>query len=239
MNLSPEQLQANFNKLLSIIDDNITGERGKKLRELHESMGERIATAPASSKLSFHNAFPGGYVLHILNVIETSLEIMSLWKKMKASVDFNSEELIFSAICHDLGKIGDLKNDYYIPCDEAWMIKKGQVYTTNPVLQYMKVPDRSLFLLQEFGIKTTMKEYLTIKIHDGLYEKGNESYFMSFNEDYELKTIMPYILHQADLLCSKMEKHVLQNNKNEVPVINISEEKPKTGNKTLDKFLNE
>jgi hypothetical protein len=72
MNLSPEQLESNFNKLLSIIDDNITGERGKKLRELHESMAERIATAPASSKLSFHNAFPGGYVLHVLNVIDAS-----------------------------------------------------------------------------------------------------------------------------------------------------------------------
>jgi hypothetical protein len=239
MNLTPEQLEKNFNQLLEVIDAIITGERKDQLKKLHLAMAERIATAPASSKSSYHNAFPGGYVLHVLNVVKACIEIFGVWKNMGSTIDFSKEELIFSAICHDLGKIGDEKNDYYLPCEEAWMLKKGQVYVTNPALQYMKVPDRSLYILQSFGIKINIKEYLTIKIHDGLYEKGNESYFISFNEDYELKTVMPYILHQADLLSSKMEKHIVSDKNNELPKVTSLQEKPKTGNKTLDKFLNE
>lgn len=245
MTLTPEQIEKNFQKLLDIISNKISGDRGESLMNLHLSLILRIATAPASTKASYHNAFPGGYVLHVLNVVKAAEKIHAVWSDMGATIDFTLEELYMSVICHDLGKIGSMTEDYYIPCEEAWLQKKGQIYVTNPALQYMKAAERSLFLLQENGIILSEKEYLTIKLHDGLYEEGNKSYYMSYNEDYELKTVLPFIVHQADLLCSKTEKHVTleapkaANRIESKPSFPIKTAPTKTGNKTLDKFLNQ
>ena len=206
MILSAEQLQENFEVLLKVIDSKITGDRKELLLALHEDLGDRIATAPASSKLSFHNAFIGGYVLHVLNVIKAVGMVSDTWKKMGIEIDFTSEEMYFSAICHDLGKIGSETEDYYIEATELWMIKKGQMFTNNPNLQFMKVSERSLMTLQSRGIKMSEKEYLSIKLHDGLYEESNKAYFVTFSEEYALKTKLPFILHQADLIASKLEE---------------------------------
>jgi hypothetical protein len=249
MSLSAVEIKENFEKLIETISENIPGERGVKLKNLHTSMDVRIAMAPASMKKAYHNAFPGGYVIHILNVIEAALKIKDVWVDMGSDIDFTFEELYMAAICHDLGKLGTVEEEYYLPCDEQWLLKKGQVYVSNPKLQYMKVPERSLFLLQQAGITLTEKEYLTIKLHDGLYEEGNKAYLISYNEDYELKTILPYIIHQADLLCSKTEKKVdnpptktIASAPSGVKPTTLSITKPvakKTGNASLDKFLNE
>jgi hypothetical protein len=61
-------------------------------------------------------------------------------------------------------------------------------------------------ILQSEGIEMSEKEYLAIKLHDGLYEEANKSYYISYSEDYALKTSLPYILHQADLIASKSEE---------------------------------
>jgi hypothetical protein len=208
MNLTAEQLSENLNVLLKVIEVKISGEKRDLLLKLHEDLGDRIATAPASSKLSYHNAFIGGYVLHVLNVVKAVGLVADSWKKLGADLDFTQEEMYLSAICHDLGKIGTEEDDYYIECVEQWMIKKGQVFVTNPKLQYMKVPERSLMLLQGRGIKLNEKEYLAIKLHDGLYEDANKAYLISYSEDYALKTSLPYILHQADLMAAKVEEQL-------------------------------
>jgi hypothetical protein len=125
---------------------------------------------------------------------------------MGVTLDFTQEEMYFSAICHDLGKIGTEEEDHYVPCGEAWMIKKGQMYVMNPKLQYMKVAERSLMNLQVRGIVISEKEYLAIKLHDGLYEDSNKAYFISYSEEYALKTYLPHVLHQADMIAAKSEE---------------------------------
>ena len=69
----------------------------------------------------------------------------------------------------------------------------------------MKVPDRGLWLLQHYGIKVTDKEYLGIKLTDGLYDEANKSYLMSYNPDFNLRSNMAYILHQADMMATHIE----------------------------------
>lgn len=206
MVLTASELNENFSVLLKVIDAKVTGDRKEKLLKLHDDFGDRIATAPASTKLNYHNAFVGGYVLHVLNVIKATGLVSDSWRKLGAELDFTQEEMYFSAICHDLGKIGTEEDDYYLECQEQWMIKKGQVFVTNPKLQYMKVPERSLMLLQGRGIAVNEKEYLAIKLHDGLYEDANKAYFISYSEEYALKTTLPYIIHHADLMSSKVEE---------------------------------
>jgi hypothetical protein len=69
----------------------------------------------------------------------------------------------------------------------------------------MKVPDRGLWLLQHYGVKVTDKEYLGIKLTDGLYDEANTSYLKSYNPDFNLRSNMAYILHQADMMATHIE----------------------------------
>ena len=69
----------------------------------------------------------------------------------------------------------------------------------------MLIQDRSLFILQQNGITMNEKEYLAVKLHDGLYDDVNKPYYMTFNPDSKLRTNIVYILHQADFLASKIE----------------------------------
>jgi hypothetical protein len=113
---------------------------------------------------------------------------------------------MFAALNHDLGKIGDIENDTYIPNTSEWHRKnQGALYTINPKTEFSLVPDRSLFLLQHFGITYTWNEFLGIRIHDGMYEEANKPYLVSFNPDSRLKSNLPLILHQADMLASRVE----------------------------------
>ncbi len=110
--LTPEQIQHNWGNLRNIIDVNFSGERLERLNEMYDYFEERMMLAPASGKEHYHNCHVGGYVEHILHIIQFSLQIKDLWENNGATIDFTEEELVFSALHHDLGKVGDLAEDY-------------------------------------------------------------------------------------------------------------------------------
>ena len=204
--LTAEQIQMNWEELIAIINKYISEDRKENLLKMYDDFKERMMFAPASAKGHFHNAMPGGYVEHILHIISFSLEIKQIWANNGADINFTNEELIFAAMHHDLGKVGDLEHDYYIPQDSDWHRKnRDEIYKHNPALQYMKVPDRGLWLLQHYGVKVTDKEYIGIKLTDGLYDEANKSYLIGFNPDFKLRTNMAYILHQADMMATHIE----------------------------------
>ena len=206
MQLTPEQVSNNWETLLKIIDTYITGERKDKLKALYEDLSEKIVLAPASGKAHFHNAFQGGYVDHVIRVTRCALKSMNLWKEMGAEIDFTEEELVFAALNHDLGKIGDGEEEGYIPETSDWHKKnQGSMFKPNPKLPFMLIQDRSLFLLQKYGIPVNHKEYLAIRLHDGIYDDANKAYFFSHNPDSKFRTNIVYILHQGDFLASKIE----------------------------------
>jgi|TARA_R110000824_G_scaffold207573_3_gene393038 hypothetical protein len=204
--LTAEQLEMNWQTLIDLIEKYISEDRKENLLKFYGDFKERMMFAPASGKGAYHNAMPGGYVEHILHIINHSLDIKELWEKNDGMINFTDEELVFAAMHHDLGKVGDLDNDYYIPQTSDWhRINRGEIYTHNPDLQYMKVPDRGLWLLQHYGVKVTEKEYIGIKLTDGLYDEANKSYLMSYNPDWALRSNLPYILHQADMMATHIE----------------------------------
>lgn len=206
MTLSAEQIQKNWDKHLKIVDTFITGERKEQLKALYSSMMEEMILAPASGKPSFHNAFPGGYIDHVNRVVHCALKTKALWEEMGSQIDFTDEELVFAALNHDLGKIGFEGQPNYLPQTDQWRKEKLQeLYTNNKELSFMLIQDRSMFILQQNGIKMTEKEYLAVKLHDGLYDDVNKPYYMSYNPDSKLRTNLVYILHQADFLASKIE----------------------------------
>ena len=204
--LTPEQIQHNWDNLLNLIEVNFSGERLEKLFKMYEYFGERMAVAPASGKEHFHNAHAGGYVEHVIHVTTSALKIKSVWEQSGASMDFTDEELVMAALHHDLGKVGDLAEENYTPNDSEWHRKnQGLVYKHNPRIEYMTVTDRALFILQHFGLVMTPNEYIGLRLTDGLYEDANKTYYMNWSKDNAVRTNIAYILHQGDLMASRIE----------------------------------
>ena len=204
--LSAEQIQQNLETFYGIIEKYIKEPRAMKLFALYQKQEDILAFAPASSKASFHNSFPGGYVDHVIRVVEAALVVRDSWEKMGAAINFTEEELVFSALNHDLGKLGLDGKPRYIPNDSEWHIKnQGANYKPNAELPFLPVQDNSLFILQNEGIQLTVNEYIAIKIHDGLYDDGNKPFLISGQNESKLRTSLPLILHQADMMASRVE----------------------------------
>lgn len=205
-NLTAEQLQENFLKLVGYIDTYIPGERGKDLKMLYNDHAERIMLMPASGNENYHNCFVGGYVDHVIRVIDAALDIAKVWKSFGAQESFTTEELVFAALNHDLGKIGTEEAEMYILNDSEWHRKnQGKIYKMNPANAFMTVPDRSLRLLSERGISVSENEWFGIKLHDGMYDESNKHYYISYDVNSRLRTNLPYILHQADQMAARIE----------------------------------
>jgi hypothetical protein len=207
MKLTAEQIQDNWDKLLSRIDAYITEPRRSNLKAFYEKYSERLMLMPAAHKKEYHNAFPGGYVDHVLRVIDCALKLNNIWVEMGVDdTTYTIEELVFSALNHDLGKIGDEENESYIPQTDQWRRDKlGEDYMFNTKVQFASVPDRGLFLLQSHGIPYTFNEMIAIQTHDGLYDEGNKKYLMTFMPEQRPRTSLPYIVHQADLMAARIE----------------------------------
>ena len=204
--LSAEEIQNNWDKLIDTIEGFISDDRKPQLLKFYDDFKERMMFAPASAKGHYHNAMPGGYVEHILHIISHSLELKQIWEKNGAMINFTDEELVFAAMHHDLGKIGDLENEYYIPQTSDWHRKnQGAIFKHNGDLHFMTVTDRAVFLLQHFKIPMTELEYLGLRLTDGMYEEANKNYYVSYQPERQLKSNIAYILHQADSMATHIE----------------------------------
>jgi hypothetical protein len=207
MKLTAEQIQDNWNELMRVIETNISSPRKEKLLEFYEQYADRLMLMPASHKKEYHNAFPGGYVEHVLRVIRCADKQYNLWENEGADMStFTFEELIFSALNHDLGKMGNEEEESYISQTDQWRRDKlGEDYMFNEKVPFSSVPDRTLYLLQSHGVLYTFNEMLAIQTHDGLYDEGNKKYLVSFTPGQKPRTCLPYILHQADLMAARIE----------------------------------
>ena len=209
MKLTAEQIVENWISLMDIIENEFHGERREKLKAMYTDLEERMSMQPASSFDHFHNAFEGGYVDHVLRVIKFAGHVYNLWTEMGADMSgYTREELMFTALNHDIGKMGfpGEGNEIYIPNDSEWHRKnQGKMYKINPNNPFILVNDLSIWLLQHYGLSITWNEMLGIKLTDGIYEESNKPYFMSRTADSKLKTNLGYIMHQADLMAARIE----------------------------------
>jgi hypothetical protein len=205
--LTPEQLQANWQEFLSNIEKYITGDRKEKLLKFYKEREDRFMFMPASGNEAFHSAFPGGYIEHVNRVVNASIDVTNMWTKYGSPLNCTLEEIVFTAINHDLGKYGTDEQAYYIPNPSDWHRKnQGKIYENNQDLAKMQVPDRSLFLLIQQGITFTEHEYIGIKTHDGMYDEANKYYLAGgFHWSQKLKSSLTYIVHQADMLAARVE----------------------------------
>lgn len=210
--LNEEEIQKNYDEFIEFLKKSFTGERLEKLLFMYspDELGTELSMAPASLSENFHFCFPNGYLLHIMRVVESSKKVENTWKEMGGKVDYNEEERIFASLHHDLGKIGSKElGTYYVIQDNDWKQKQGEYYKLNPNLQYMEASERALFTLQSYGIKTTWKEVLGIRLADGLYKESNKSYLVTFRPEMYLKSCLPRIIHTADYISATTERDII------------------------------
>ena len=191
--LTAEQIEENFNRYRALCEK--LGDRTEFALALVDGLGERLAICPASAKVSFHNAFPGGLVEHSIRVLMNANNLCKGfgWK-------FPKDSLIIGTLFHDLGKVGNHEHDYYIPQTDSWKKEKyGEVYSYNSDLPYMTVPHRGVFLCQHYGLKLSHDEMLAILLNDGQYASENAAYKLK-------EPHLADVVHMADLIATKQEK---------------------------------
>lgn len=215
-NLSEAEIQQNYQEFLTFVGNEFKGERREKLLKMYgeDQLGLSLAVSPASTTEHFHLCHPGGYIQHVMNVVRNSFAQKKVYEINGGTVDWTDEEMVFAALHHDLGKLGDPEfGDYYVHQSESWKEKKGELYKLNPNLPYMEVTDRAVFLLQKYGIPMTWREYLGIKLADGIYNEASKKYLIQFNPELFLKTDLPRIIHLADYLSCFTERNVMVHSK--------------------------
>ncbi|MAH44596.1 hypothetical protein CMI37_02145 [Candidatus Pacearchaeota archaeon] len=207
MSLTSEQILLRWTTLMEFVDNNFEGQQKENIKKLFDHFEDRMIDAPASSRPQYHNCFLGGLLDHSVRVVQTALDIYEQFKSMDVKVTASKQEVILAAMFHDLGKIGDLDNPYYIIQTDEWRRNKlREWYTFNNKLEPMSVTDRSLWLLQYFNIELKPEVWKAIKLSDGLFEPGNDRLF----RQPDTRNILHYIVHFADWMSTVAEKQHYQ-----------------------------
>lgn len=189
-----DKLEKNHKTLMSIVDM-FPDQRAKKVRQMFDGIvGEQFLTAPASSREAYHSCYPGGLVEHSISVVMHAIDLNKLWGSQ-----YPVETVAFCALFHDLGKVGDGAEPFYVPTVHKWKRDKGELYDINPKCQYMCTAERGIFILQQNGIELSSDEYLGIRLSDGQYVRENEPYRMK-------EPKLAILVHFADLWCTINEK---------------------------------
>ena len=218
--LEAEKIKSNWERYRGLVN-NLFPTRKDALNKMYDDFEDRMVFMPASSMEHFHNAFAGGYIDHVLRVMDCALTLHNTWTVMGADMSgYTEEELLFAAMHHDLGKAGfpgDGNEVYQVETSDWHRKNQGKLYKSNANIPFAMVPDLSIWLLQEYDIKMSWTEYQAIKIHDGMYDDANKPYFVSRSPQSKLKTNLPIILHHADHMASTIEFERWRNNKNTSP----------------------
>jgi len=197
--ISPEQIVENYNKFRSYCEK--LGDRSEKVLALVDSLGEQLALCPASGKLDYHRAIPGGLVEHSLRVLSNAVK---LTKEFGWSNSYSKESLIISSLFHDIGKVGlpspEGWTPYYISQESEWHREKsGEMYKHNDKMPYMTTQQRSVFVMQYHGINLAYDEYLAILLNDGWVVPENKPYCLK-------EPPLAHVIMTADYISTTQEK---------------------------------
>ncbi len=175
-----------------------------KLNKLINDYGVQLLNAPASTRDDFHCAYAGGLLEHSLCVYKTFKSLENTFISLGGKPTWTEDEMIIATLFHDLGKAGEPSLPYYVSLNSKWHNDKGIYYEKNKDLTYMEHEERSIFMLQKYGISLTKVLWEAILLHQGPFTEFNQKHFSNF-ETHNVP-IFAIILHQADWMSSIIEK---------------------------------
>jgi len=206
-----EELQELHTQFMAKLKKATSPDRYEKLEYMYSDtqLGPSLVLSPASTKPYYHNAFYGGYMDHVLRVVDLSMQQAKLFAKSGGNVNFTAAELAFVAFHHDLGKLGGVDTPYYVLNKSDWHIKNRKEYFThNEDLEHMPTSDRTFFLLQKYGIELSENEYFGIRLADGMYDDSNKSYLVQYTEDNVVRRNIANVIHWADRMATVIEREL-------------------------------
>jgi hypothetical protein len=108
-----------------------------------------LATCPASTRKDYIGSFPGGLVWYSLEVLKVTKELNKLY-----AANIPTDDLIISALFHNIGKIGSENEAYYLKADD-WHDKRGMYFEINPKLSSGQLAIRSLWWLNHHEVRVS------------------------------------------------------------------------------------
>lgn len=153
-----QTLIQNFEKFKELIGK--IGSKGGDVLSFVEEEADRIIICPASTKLDYICAYPGGLVEH-------SLRVLTMFAKARTAYGLqetiSTETTILLSLLHDIGKIGSDSKEYYIENDSQWHKDKlGQMYKISEKLEHIPTSQLSLMHLTKAGVKLDVDEWFAI-----------------------------------------------------------------------------
>lgn len=165
MSLSQKQIEKNTKKYFQTAQDN-----GFMTDQLMQFLGLDFIKAPASTMQSYHNAFEGGLIDHLLKVASYAVRINN---SLPEEEKVDQKSLLKVCLLHQIGKA-----KLYKPCESEWHRKnQGKMYEFNENLTSMRVGERSIYYAMTNGVEFTQEEYIAIinfeKIDDKMSDYHN------------------------------------------------------------------
>lgn len=166
MALSEEQIiLKNFEQFRAQASKLNADKRGK-LMDFIDTEAQRIMLAPASTRIEYTCAYPGGLVENSLRVLQNMAKLVRAY-----NVNVSVDSILMCALLHDLGKVGTEAKDYYVQNESQWHREKlGIMYNVNDKFSHVPTSQMSLRLLSTLGVKLDIDEWYAISSIG--YDKG-------------------------------------------------------------------
>lgn len=156
-----QKVQENWAILKGLVNRIENPETRTTLNHLCDDVHDRFAVAPASTRIEYVGCFVGGLVWHSLNVLKAMKALRSSFDLEKK---ISADSLIVLGLFHDIGKLGNEKNDYYLPQNSEWHRDKlGQMYEVNLEMTAIPIAIRSLWWLNQYNVKLNDNEIYAIQ----------------------------------------------------------------------------
>jgi hypothetical protein len=177
----------NWEVFLGLVNEKLPKSYSIPLAKLCEDNAERLITAPGSSNAKYVGAFPGGLVWHGTNVLRNMKNLRKSYELDGATIPV--QDMVLTALFHDVGKVGTEDEDYYVPAKSKWHADNGFVFQINPSLASVSVPTLSLWWLNKYNVP------LTLDVVAAINSLGNMS--QMYSQDLYEVSPMTLVLQQA------------------------------------------
>jgi hypothetical protein len=150
-----ETITENWAKLISIVGKIENSEVREGATKMCNDLHDKFAVCPASTRIDYVGCFTGGLVWHSLNVLKAMKNIRS---SFGLENKVHSDSMIILGLFHDIGKLGNHSDDYYLPQASEWHRNKGMLFEVNREIANVPVAVRSLWWLNQYGIPLSENE---------------------------------------------------------------------------------
>jgi len=155
-----ELIAKNFEHYMKMITAKLTNRVGyeKLVGFLEANVGE-VASAPVATHIHYGGAYDGG-------MVEISLQTLKYAAKLNVAYEANipADSLVVCSLLSLLGAYGTEKQSFFIWNESEWHRKnQGAIYTIEPKLANLSIPNLSLWRLNSLGFSISPEELQVIQ----------------------------------------------------------------------------